>query len=168
MAIAFADDDFLRASRLFRYIVDDSFGGQIVSAVLDHLRVPQIGIAESDPASRLRSLREVMNTRSELVLAVDGRGPYFDVGTGVVTLAKTLAATLVPCSAVATKTIRIPNRRVPITVPRPFSIVSVQFGEPIDPPATVSSGVLTARHLRDALNRLQSGSQRRSSNVGTE
>jgi lysophospholipid acyltransferase (LPLAT)-like uncharacterized protein len=152
LAVAFADAQFLNASRQLRYVVDDSIGGSIVSRALRSVGIEEVRISEADPVSRLRSLRAMVQPGAPLVLAVDGRGPYYQVSSGVVSLARTLGMSMFPCAAIASHAITFPNRRVPVTLPRRGATISVLFGHAIHPQLDAKS---TAAHIRDCLNTLR-------------
>jgi lysophospholipid acyltransferase (LPLAT)-like uncharacterized protein len=72
-----------------------------------------------DPVERLKLLRDYMSRRPATFLVVDGRGPYFQVAPGIVSLARTLDCPLVPCSVAAVPHLLLPNIRVPISLPLP-------------------------------------------------
>ena len=115
----------------FKFFVDDSFGGLVMNGAVARIQGSVISISDKDPAARLRSLRSVMSEQPAAFLVVDGRGPYFRVGTGLINLAYAIGATIVPCSAHASPALKIRGRAASISLPLPNSRIAVSLGAPI-------------------------------------
>src|SRR6185295_16981483 len=64
-------------------------------------------------------------------LAVDGGGPYFHVGPGIATLARTLKAYVVPLAVGSTRSLPWIHRSQ-ISFPWPSSRITAAVGSPID------------------------------------
>ena len=118
------------AAEHFRFFVDDSVGGIIMDGLLRRLGLGTIEISDTDPAARLRTLRSFVQSKPTAFLVVDGRGPYFQVGSGIVNLARATHATLVPCAAAASATVTLYSRGARVAVPLPRSEIRVAFGKP--------------------------------------
>jgi lysophospholipid acyltransferase (LPLAT)-like uncharacterized protein len=72
-----------------------------------------------------------MRRGGSYAFAVDGGGPYSEVGNGVATLARTLKAFVVPLAAVAYPALPWPHRSR-ISFPLPRCRTTVAIGKPID------------------------------------
>jgi lysophospholipid acyltransferase (LPLAT)-like uncharacterized protein len=90
-----------------------------------------IEISHRDPAARLRALKGVVRSRPSAFLVIDGRGPYFSVGTGIVNLARTLNATIVPCAIASSPHLSLRGRTARVQVPLPRSRVHLSLGRPV-------------------------------------
>jgi len=130
LSVGFASQTFAVFDRRFEYFADDSFGGVLMRTVVTKLGAPVIAISERDPAARLRRLRSVISSRPSAFLVVDGRGPYFKIGTGVVNLASTMRATIVPCVATSWPYLPLRGTVARVHLPLPKSRVLLSFGQP--------------------------------------
>lgn len=157
MAIAFSSATFLRTAQKLVFLVDDSIGGQSVANVLESSRIPVVAISGRGEAERLRTLRQLMEVRSPLILVVDGRGPYFKVGTGIVSLARAMNGAIQACSVHSSRSLLLPNWKVPLTVPRRYSRLLVRFGGPINcgPRGGEESLLSLAKRVERELNDLR-------------
>jgi len=118
------------AAKHFSFFVDDSLGGIIMDSSLRRLGLGTIRISDTDAAARLRTLRCFMESKPTAFLVVDGRGPYFQVGSGIVNLARATRATVVPCAAAASAAVTLYSRGAQVAVPLPRSEIRVAFGKP--------------------------------------
>jgi lysophospholipid acyltransferase (LPLAT)-like uncharacterized protein len=130
LSVGFSSRSFALFARRFEYFVDDSFGGVLMRAVVTKLGAPVIAISDRDAAARLRRLRSVISSRPSAFLVVDGRGPYFKVGTGIVNLASTMRATVVPCVAASWPYLTLRGTVARVHLPLPKSRVLLSFGQP--------------------------------------
>lgn len=131
LAFAFAATELKQIARDLAFLVDDSLGGRIVKEVLKRENLTYISIRTTDAAGRLKDLRALLELRTPLVLVVDGHGPYFEVGTGLLTLAKMLEGAIWPCAARARRSLLVPNAKVRLQLPTFFSELAVTLGDPI-------------------------------------
>ena len=90
-----------------------------------------VPISQTDPAERLKLLRRFMEERPSAFLAVDGRGPYFKVATGLPNLAIALKAQVIPCSILSKPRLSLSNGTVRVDLPLPTSTVLAAFGNPL-------------------------------------
>ena len=130
LATAFHSGSLRQLASRFRFFVDDSFGGIVMESALKRLRLSTISISDHDPAARLRSLRSFISSNQAAFVVVDGRGPYFHVGSGLVNLAHSTNATVVPCAASASAALTLRGRSAAVAIPLPGSRVVVALGEP--------------------------------------
>ncbi len=131
LSIGFVSSFHQRLAQQFAFVADDSFGGLVMQSALTSLGARILRVSVQDPAARLRSLRSVMQERRSIFLAVDGHGPYFNASPGLVSLAKSIRAAVVPFAAVTLPAIPITNLKVSVAVPLPRSRILATFGDPI-------------------------------------
>jgi lysophospholipid acyltransferase (LPLAT)-like uncharacterized protein len=155
LSIGFASPFFRRLAQEFAFVADDSFGGLVMQSAVSSLGAKVLPVSVQDPATRLRSLRTVVQERASTFLAVDGHGPYFTVSPGLVSLAKSIGAAVVPFAALAEPSVSMTNLRVSVSLPLPKSYILGSFGEPfrfnLDPHSSVKSVDLVGA-LAEALN----------------
>jgi lysophospholipid acyltransferase (LPLAT)-like uncharacterized protein len=131
LSVGFSSQSFGIFARRFKYFADDSFGGVVMHAAIAKLGAPVITISDRDAASRLRRLKSVISSRPSAFLVVDGRGPYFKVGTGIVNLASTMKATVVPCAVASWPYLALRGVVARVHVPLPQSRILLSFGQPV-------------------------------------
>jgi lysophospholipid acyltransferase (LPLAT)-like uncharacterized protein len=131
LSMGFSSRSYGIFARRFEYFADDSFGGVVMQTAIAKLGAPVIAISERDAAARLRVLKEVVSSRPSAFLVVDGRGPYFSVGTGIVNLASTMKATIVPCAVASWPHLAVRGRSARVQIPLPRSRVLLWFGAPL-------------------------------------
>jgi lysophospholipid acyltransferase (LPLAT)-like uncharacterized protein len=158
LSVGFSSHTYAEFARRFEYFADDSFGGIVMQAAIAKLCAPVIAISERDPAARLRALKVVVTSRPSAFLVVDGRGPYFSVGTGIVNLASTMKATIVPCSIASWPHLSLRGRSARLQIPLPTSQVLLALGTPLtmDGRHAGANAFVQANLLRDALLALAS------------
>lgn len=164
LSLGFASDRLRNFARSFRFFTDDSMGGMVMRSAVQSLGAPNLPISQRDPADRLTLLRSVIETRTSAFLVVDGRGPYFQVGTGVINLAKAMGAAIVPCSITVRPRLIFPHRAVRIDLPLPCSHVELSLGRAhlfCDPLRSAKRG---AGELRAALMQLRTPTMPHSDN----
>jgi lysophospholipid acyltransferase (LPLAT)-like uncharacterized protein len=156
LALAFASSDFLRIASKAAFFADDSFGGMIMQSCLKRLGLQTLTISDRDAADRLRQLRRIVEAKpSSTYLAIDGRGPYFQVRTGVVNLSLVMQANIVPAAIVSRSALKLPAKLGSIGLPLPRARVIVALGPAIHPQRGASS-VKAAAHLQAELSTIRS------------
>lgn len=155
LSLGFASDQLLDFAKRFRFFADDSLGGTVMRSAMESLGVLGLLISQTDPVSRLTLLRSVIETRTSAFLVVDGRGPYFEIATGVVNLAKAMGAAIVPCSVTSTPRLIFPHPRVRVELPVPGSHVTLNIGTPRLMHDTHIDARIVADQLKVALMRLR-------------
>jgi lysophospholipid acyltransferase (LPLAT)-like uncharacterized protein len=161
LSVGFSSQTYAGFARRFEYFADDSFGGILMQAAIAKLRAPVIAISERDPAARLRALKVFVRSRPSAFLVVDGRGPYFSVGTGIVNLASTMKATIVPCTIASWPHLSLRGRSARLQIPLPKSQVLLALGTPlrVDSRQAGANASVPANLLRDALLALASSTR---------
>src|SRR5262249_10930046 len=119
LSIGFASSFLRKLAQQFAFVADDSFGGLVMQSALVSLGASILPVSVHDPAARLRSLRNIVRERRGTFLAVDGHGPYFSVSPGLVSLARSTGAAVVPFAALTVPALRMTNLKVTVTVPLP-------------------------------------------------
>ena len=155
LSLAYVSSDFRELAKSFHYFADDSFGGLTVQSALRWIDAKVLPLSDRDHVRRLKLLRSMLDMKTSAFLAVDGRGPYFQVGTGLVNLARTIGASVVPCSIRANRSITIASKSR-VAVPLLGSSITVSFAE------TIATGRLgcgapaerVADNIADQLRRL--------------
>jgi lysophospholipid acyltransferase (LPLAT)-like uncharacterized protein len=130
LALAYASPRFAELATTFSFFVDDSFGGHVMQACLRTLNLKPLMISDTDQAQRLKLLRAIAAAPPHAIyLAVDGRGPYFKVRTGVVNFAALVRAKLICTGIVASRSIALPRRLGSVSIPLPGAAIAVAIGE---------------------------------------
>ena len=129
--LPFLEVAFLRSARAVTFLFDETFGGHVCAALVDELRSRYVLLERSERPERLEQLRGVIRRGGSYAFAIDGGGPYFEVGSGVATLARTLKAFIVTIAAVAHPALPVPHRSR-ISFPLPRCRMTVAIGKPID------------------------------------
>lgn len=122
--------------------------------ILAKLNANCLPLSEIDQVARLKLLRRVIERRPSAFLVVDGRGPYFEIGTGLVNLARATRSAVIPCAVVASRSVWIPNKRLKIGLPAPGSKVVLGFGSAIVPSTTSATPHILAEELKTAMTDL--------------
>jgi len=112
------------------FLLDETAGGRASAYVIRRLGGRYVLLQRSPSPGRLRQLREILATPGSYAFAVDGGGPYFEASTGVIGLADSIKATLVPLAARADPCITVP-RAHRLQVPLPGCRVAFATGRPI-------------------------------------
>ena len=103
---------------------------------------------------------DLMNSGEKKYLcgtAVDGpRGPARKLKRGMVALAKNTGALFLPVACSGNRLITFPKAWDRTIIPKPFSRVTIAFGDPVAIPSDLSGKELESlcRELEDELNRL--------------
>jgi lysophospholipid acyltransferase (LPLAT)-like uncharacterized protein len=129
--LPFLEGAFLRSARAVTFLFDETFGGHVCAALADELRSRYVLLERSERPERFEQLRGVMRRGGSYAFAIDGGGPYSEVGSGVATLARALKAFIVPIAAVAHPALPFPHRSR-ISFPLPRCRTTVAIGDPID------------------------------------
>lgn len=122
---------FLDATRSRTFLFDQTFGGRVCAALIRQLGARYAILAPAGRPERLEQLGRVMRHGGSFAFAVDGGGPYFRVGSGAATLARTLKARVVPIAAVPSRALPWVHRSG-ISFPLPFGQIRVAIGHPVD------------------------------------
>lgn len=130
-ALPFLDPIFLAAAREVAFLFDDTFGGHVCGALVAQLGGRFVVLPRPGDARRLEKLRDVMRRGGSYAFAVDGGGPYFKVGHGTASLARSFGAFIIPLACVARPALPWVHRSR-ISFPLPWSRVAVAIGDPID------------------------------------
>jgi len=108
----------------------------------------------------LKQMVDVMNTSGKKYLcgtAVDGpRGPARVMKKGMVAVARQTGALFVPMACSGNRMITFPKAWDQTILPKPFSRITITFGDPVAIPADLSDSELEAfcQKLEDRLNHL--------------
>ena len=129
--LPFLSRAFLDATRSRRFLFDETFGGRVCAALIGQFGAQCAMLARAGHPQRLEQLVKVMRHGGALAFAVDGGGPYFRVGSGVGSLARTLKAIVVPVAAVPSRAVRWVHRSG-ISFPLPFGEIRAAIGRPVD------------------------------------
>ena len=148
VSLGYVSPSFRQMARQFKFFADDSFGGLVMRRTIRSLGAESLPISQADPVKRLQLLRSVMLNRPSVFLAVDGRGPYFKIGTGIVNLAIAIRGTVIPCSILARPALNLTNLAVSVTLPLPRSRLLIAVGKPISHNELKASGPPAAVALR--------------------
>jgi lysophospholipid acyltransferase (LPLAT)-like uncharacterized protein len=144
-----ASRQLLRSVDVF---VDATLEGHVTGRLIELLGGRYRMLQLPGHPGRLKQLHEVMAERASCALAVDGGGPYRQVGTGLPTLSSALGALIVPVAARASRTVTLaPRSRV--RVPLPGCRVALAIGDALSV-AREAPRRLAAEQVRDALDRL--------------
>jgi lysophospholipid acyltransferase (LPLAT)-like uncharacterized protein len=130
-ALPFLEPAFVTVARGLTFLFDETFGGHVCASLVAELGVRRVMLDRPKRPERLEQLQAVMRRGGSYAFAVDGGGPYFQVGSGVATLARTLKARIVPLAVLARPAIPWvhPSR---ITFPLPRCRMTAALGDPID------------------------------------
>ena len=111
-------------------VVDDTFAGRVAGRFIESIGARVMLVALPGEPERLRQVHALMRQRTSCAFPVDGGGPYREVGTGIITLATALRATIVPLAAVARPAL-LPIHASRVRLPLPKATVVVGLGEAI-------------------------------------
>jgi len=150
--LALVHDAFLQWMRVSRCIVDDTLAGRVSASIIDRLGGRFTVLPLPGDPERVRGVYEVIRAGGSCAFPVDGGGPYREVGTGVVALAASLGASIVPMSASLSPAVSFaPQSRVRVPIPKGRLVVAmgdeVQIGRGADRRAVAAA-------LRDTLDQL--------------
>lgn len=117
--LALAHGRFFEWMQGLRCIVDDTFAGRASAAIIAALGGRFTVLALPGDSERVRGVYEVIRAGGSCAFPVDGGGPYREVGTGVVALAASLGAAIVPVSAGLSPALTFaPQSRVRVPTPK--------------------------------------------------
>jgi lysophospholipid acyltransferase (LPLAT)-like uncharacterized protein len=109
--------EFRRLLRGVRCLVDDTLTGRVSGALIEHLGGRYALLPRAEDPDRLRAVQAVIRSGDSCAFPVDGGGPYRRVGTGLVGLAESLGATIVPFAVrIAPAVVVAPRSRVRVPV----------------------------------------------------
>lgn len=111
-------------------VCDDTLGGQVVATVLSRFGMPHAPLRLARPAARIRDMQRLMKSTTTTAIAVDGRGPYGEVGREFARLIRESGALACPVAARLDRSwLAWPRPR--IAVPRRRARLSVVLGRPV-------------------------------------
>jgi hypothetical protein len=129
-ALALVHPGFLALMRSLRCLVDDTLTGRVSGAIIEALGGRFALLPRLDDPNRVRAVYDVIREGGSCAFPVDGGGPYRQVGTGVVGLAASLRATILPITVqVAPSFSLAPQSKV--RVPTPRCRIVAAMGDPI-------------------------------------
>lgn len=104
--------------RSVRCLVDDTVAGRASGSLIAHLGGRMSLLPRADDPDRVRAVYAVIRGGESCAFPVDGGGPYREVGTGIVGLAVSLRATIVPIAVRARRAVVLaPRSRVRVPIP---------------------------------------------------
>ncbi|MEO6027056.1 MAG: hypothetical protein ABIR79_09355 [Candidatus Binatia bacterium] len=144
--------EFRRLMRGLRCLVDDTVAGRVSGAMIEHLGGRFALLPRPGDPDRLRGVHGVIRSGGSCAFPVDGGGPYRQVGTGIIGLAASLNAVIVPFAVRVTPAIVFaPQSRVRVPMPRCRAVAAM--GDEIRV-ARGGDRRATAAVLKDALDQL--------------
>lgn len=130
--LPFVHPAFARLLASVTCVIDDTFAGRAAGRYLERIDGQYALLGVPGAPERLAQVHALMARGSSCAFPVDGGGPYHAVGTGIVTLAASLRAALLPIAAVVRPSvpslhrsrvrIPLPRTRIGVVVGRPFSV----------------------------------------------
>jgi lysophospholipid acyltransferase (LPLAT)-like uncharacterized protein len=116
--LAFMHEEFLHLMRSLRCLVDDTVAGRISGSLIDSLGGRYALLPRSGDPDRLRGVQRILTEGGSCAFPVDGGGPYREVGTGVIGLAVSLNAVIVPFAVRVTPAVTVaPQSKVRVPTP---------------------------------------------------
>jgi hypothetical protein len=150
--LALLDAEFLTLMRSLRCVVDDTVAGRVSGVIIERLGGRYAVLPCAGHPDRVRGVYDIIRAGEPCSFPVDGGGPYRQVGTGVIGLAASLHAAILPLAVRLTRSMTFaPQSKV--RVPVRGSRLIAAMGDPI----RIMRG--TDRHaattaLKHALDRL--------------
>jgi lysophospholipid acyltransferase (LPLAT)-like uncharacterized protein len=138
------DDAFADLMASVTCVIDDTFAGRIAGRYIEEIAGRSMMLALPGDLERLRQVQALMRARASCAFPVDGGGPYRTVGTGIVTLATTLRAAILPLAAFTHRAFP-PIHRSKVRLPTLSPDLHVAIGRPIVPAAHEDRRVEAAR-----------------------
>jgi len=150
--LPFVDTAFARLLSTVTCVIDDTFAGRVAGRLIEGIAGRCALLPLPGDPERLAQVHGLMTRRSSCAFPVDGGGPYRQVGTGIVTLAASLRAAIVPLAAVVRPAVpSLHGSRVRVPLPR--ARLGVVFGRPVAVGRDDDRRALAVR-LRTTLNDL--------------
>ena len=112
-------------------IVDDTFAGRVAGHYVASIGGTATMLALPGDSRRLEQVHALMRRRASCAFPVDGGGPYRRAGTGIIALAMTLDAAILPLSVSAPRAAP-PLHRSGVRLPWLGSDVVAGVGSPIE------------------------------------
>lgn len=119
-----------RTKRQMAMMISQSADGEALAALVSALgHIPVRGSSSKGGSTALRNLKKLA-AEKDIMLAVDGpRGPRFAVKPGVIDLARLTGLPIMPMALRCSRSYTFAKAWDKTEVPKPFSSVSVHFGE---------------------------------------
>jgi len=140
----------------FEIVADDSFGGDIMWAIGEGLRLNMRRIHTRGNPQRLEDVGTWLRNPAPFFIAVDGGAEYGTVPTGIVRLATRLESVVWPIGIRVRPALRIPG--VIAELPLPTSRIALGIAEPLRFDRTLRVGDAAAV-LKDRLDRATSAAE---------
>jgi lysophospholipid acyltransferase (LPLAT)-like uncharacterized protein len=119
--------------RSVRCLVDDTVAGRACASMIAHLGGRISLLPRIDDPDRMRAVHGVIRSGESCAFPVDGGGPYREVGTGIVGLAASLKAMIVPIAARPTPALVVaPQSRVRVPLPWSRVVGAIGAGVQVD------------------------------------
>lgn len=127
------------------FVHDETLGGRITADVLRRLGQDRLPLRHRRPGTLARDVRKLARSTASLGMAVDGRGPYGEVGEPFARLVRQSAFVAVPLGVRVrnASTLRLAG---PVVLPRGGTEITFALGHPVD-------GSLDVDDLRERLQR---------------
>lgn len=139
---------FTHRSRAIQVLASEHQDGEMMGRTIRMLGFGHVrGSSTRGGARAIRELVGKLDEGLDLGITVDGpKGPKFVVKPGPLEIAKLSGAAIVPITAGSRKHWTF-NSWDAFEVPKPFSIVSIRYGEPVIVPPDAGSDELEAKRL---------------------
>ena len=121
----------LRLDRELAFVHDETLGGRVTGEVVRRLGRAGWPLRHARPGTRARDVGRLIASSTSIGMAVDGRGPYRQVGAAFARLVERAGAVAVPLAIHASRSVRL-HLGGPLDLPRRGTALAVRFGSPID------------------------------------
>lgn len=128
--LPFVEPSLFKVVGDLKCLVDDTFGGRVAAQYIESLGGRHTTLALPDDPERLRQVHGVISQGGSCAFPVDGGGPYRQVGTGLIALASSLDAAIMPLAASATRKMPL-GHRSKVQLPLPGGKLVVATAGPI-------------------------------------
>jgi lysophospholipid acyltransferase (LPLAT)-like uncharacterized protein len=156
--LALMHAEFLRLMRTVRCLIDQTVAGRVSAAIIENLGGRYVSLPHVGDPNRLREVHAVITEGGSCAFPVDGGGPYRQVGTGIVGLAASLNAVIVPIAVrVAPAVTFAPQSKVQVPWPRGRLVAAI--GDDVRVRRGGDRGT-TAATLKEALDGLSAAVRR--------
>ncbi|MDG2307365.1 MAG: hypothetical protein P8R42_22490 [Candidatus Binatia bacterium] len=127
------------------FVCDETLSGGIAADVLRRLGWEHMLLRHRRPGTLARDVGKLVRATGSIGIAVDGRGPYREVGSSFARLARQSEAIAVPLGIRVRGSLSLPLPG-PVAIPRKGTQVDLALGQPVD----------CSLEVADLLERLQS------------
>lgn len=145
--------EFRRVMRGLRCLVDDTLAGRVSGALVEHLGGRFALLPRPGDPDRLRGVQGVIRSGGSCAFPVDGGGPYREVGTGIIGLAASLNAAIVPLAVRVTPAVVFaPQSRVRVPLPGCRAVAAMGDDIPVARGGDRRAAAAALKHALDALS----------------